>query len=174
MLTVNSSLRNCNKCLRDQPLDQFYPSKKSKDGIDTWCKDCHFAKKLRRQYKLTPESYGAILDSQGGVCAICKTPPSSKRLSVDHDHSCCPGEVTCGKCVRGLLCDGCNWWLGLINDDLTRLTEAEQYLRRYPSCTASNAEVISTSIRRQYQEQSSIWRASFVAGAQQLMPRRTR
>jgi hypothetical protein len=27
---------------------------------------------------------------------------------VDHDHTCCPGEYTCGKCVRGLLCDDCN------------------------------------------------------------------
>lgn len=173
MLTENSSLRKCNKCETYQTLGSFYPSKKSKDGIDTWCKDCHFAKKLRRQYKLTPETYGAILDSQGGACAICKVPPSGKRLSVDHDHACCPGEVTCGACVRGLLCDGCNWWLGLINDDLTRLTEAELYLRRYDLCTASTVKVMSTSIRPQYQEQGLTWRAFSAAGERQQMLRRT-
>lgn len=169
---MNTGLRKCNKCETYQTLDQFYPSKKSKDGIDTWCKGCHFAKKLRRQYKLTPDSYDAILASQGGVCSICKTPPVGKRLSVDHDHSCCPGEITCGKCVRGLLCDNCNWWLGLIDDDLGRLTEAENYLRRY-SCTASIAEETSTSISPPFKEPALTWRASFAGGANRWTLRRT-
>src|SRR6478735_4701436 len=138
-------MRRCNKCEKTQSVDEFYPSKKSKDGIDTWCKTCHFAKKLRRQYKLTPQGYDAILASQGGVCDICKTPPSGKRLSVDHDHSCCPGEVTCGECVRGLLCDNCNWWLGLIDDDLGKLVHAENYLRRYQDvCTVRTAAETSS------------------------------
>ena len=173
MLTASDSLRKCNKCETYQTLDEFYPSKKSKDGIDTWCKMCHFAKKLRRQYKLTPDTYGAILLSQGGACAICKTPPDGKRLSVDHDHSCCPGEVTCGECVRGLLCDNCNWWLGLIDDDLGRLTEAELYLRRY-SCTVKPVEVTSTSIRPRSKVRDSIWRVSYAAGASRWTQRRTR
>lgn len=125
-----SLLRSCNKCERLLHLDEFYPSKKSKDGIDTWCKDCHFEKKIRRLYSLTADDYSAMLSAQGGVCAICKRPPTTKRLAVDHDHSCCPGEVTCGKCVRGLLCDDCNWWLGLVDDRIERLLAAEMYLRR--------------------------------------------
>lgn len=27
---------------------------------------------------------------------------------VDHDHKCCSGDKSCGKCVRGILCPGCN------------------------------------------------------------------
>lgn len=43
--------------------------------------------------------YGEILESQGGVCALCHEPPGRRRLIVD------PDPTTGG--VRGLLCQGC-------------------------------------------------------------------
>lgn len=67
-----------------------------------------------------------MLQEQGGVCAICKQPPRRNKLHVDHDHSCCPGKRSCGRCIRGLLCASCNskleWWL-------TYSHEAEKYVR---------------------------------------------
>lgn len=53
-----------------------------------------------RQYGLTPDQYDALFTQQGGVCAICKAEPKTKKLAVDHDHD--TGEV------RGLLCPRCN------------------------------------------------------------------
>jgi hypothetical protein len=55
-------------------------------------------------------SYDDMLTAQDGHCAICPTTPeqNGKALAVDHDHECCPGRRSCGKCVRGLLCDRCN------------------------------------------------------------------
>ena len=65
--------------------------------------------KLKAFYNMTPEAYSAMLERQGGVCAICGKKPGKRKLHVDHDHTCCPGKVSCGKCVRGLLCRGCNY-----------------------------------------------------------------
>jgi hypothetical protein len=48
----------------------------------------------------TAEDYDRLLAAQGGGCAICKAPPKTRRLHVDHDHKT--------GAVRGLLCHRCN------------------------------------------------------------------
>ena len=66
------------------------------------------------------DDYQALLDRQGGLCAICFLPPwlcqgLGKNLFADHDHSHCPpkrGGGSCGQCIRGLLCSTCNTRLG--------------------------------------------------------------
>jgi hypothetical protein len=71
-----------------------------------------------------------MLVRQGGGCAICRRDNGKRLLAVDHDHACCPGERTCGKCVRGLLCDGCNHGLGKFRDDPELLRRAAEYAAR--------------------------------------------
>ena len=56
-----------------------------------------------RQYGLTPETYEQLKKDQDYKCAICH---KEKKLNIDHDHKT--------KLVRGLLCDRCNWILGII------------------------------------------------------------
>ncbi|HEY0696754.1 MAG TPA: NADAR domain-containing protein [Micromonospora sp.] len=74
-----------------------------------------------RRFAMTPADYDQLLASQDGHCALCdtiggqaKTPAGSPiSLAVDHDHGCCPERGwSCGRCVRGLLCGGCNGLLG--------------------------------------------------------------
>lgn len=86
--------------------------------------------RLIRQYGLRPEDYDALLDRQGGVCAVCLEPAGDMPLHVDHDHECCPGPDSCGKCIRGLLHARCNQGLGMFSDDPSLLEMAAQYLRR--------------------------------------------
>jgi hypothetical protein len=70
-------------------------------------------------------------DEQGGVCAICgDTNTNGKALSVDHDHECCPGDRSCGACIRGLLCAHCNFAVGMMRDDPDRLRAAAAYIER--------------------------------------------
>ena len=65
--------------------------------------------RVQKVYGLAPGAYAALYAAQGGRCAICqRSTGQRKRLAVDHDHRCCPGPVSCGRCVRGLLCGPCN------------------------------------------------------------------
>jgi hypothetical protein len=93
---------------------------------------------LRDHYKMTRDQYVALLAAQGGACAICGQPETArknKRLSVDHDHRCCPTSRTCGACVRGLLCHHCNATLGHIEkmgEGIDWTAAAARYLDRWP------------------------------------------
>lgn len=88
--------------------------------------------RLWAKYRLSLEAYEAMLRAQGGCCAICRVESPSDirtgRFHVDHDHACCPGTKSCGKCVRGLLCHACNTALGNFHDDAGRLLAAVAYL----------------------------------------------
>jgi hypothetical protein len=92
----------------------------------------HYAyKAIRIKYSLTREQYDALLDAQGGGCAICGTTQAGNRgrmLNVDHDHACCAGHKSCGQCVRGLLCARCNVGLGAFQDNPDRMVAAAAYL----------------------------------------------
>jgi hypothetical protein len=82
---------------------------------------------LKSAYGITPEEYDKILESQSGVCGICKleqaTTARQYRLYVDHDHR--TGQI------RGLLCHTCNLGLGHFKDQIPLLQNATDYLRKY-------------------------------------------
>jgi len=91
---------------------------------------------LRRTYGVSLSQYAERLAQQGGGCAICSTTVSKKgtkevRFSIDHDRSCCPGDGSCGACVRALLCSHCNVGLGHFRDDTDLLEKAVAYLRHH-------------------------------------------
>jgi hypothetical protein len=86
-----------------------------------------------KKYGLTPEAFAAMRAAQDDRCAICRLrlPDDERNVHVDHDHSCCSGKRTCGKCVRGLLCGKCNVALGGFRDDPRIIRRAAAYLERY-------------------------------------------
>ena len=85
-------------------------------------------------YSLTPEKYDAMLEAQGGHCVTCD---SAEKLVIDHDHACCPGGKSCGKCVRAILCHGCNTALGLAGEDPSRLRSLADYAERVTQVTGT-------------------------------------
>lgn len=119
-------LYDCLSCKRVLPDHHFPLTRANKRGVV--CQECRVKsiaeKSLRWHYGISQAQYEALLEEQGGVCAICHRPEKSKNaknLSVDHDH------VT-GK-VRGLLCSFCNHALGYFRDDITALERAIDYLK---------------------------------------------
>ena len=89
---------------------------------------------LKRKYNLTDEDFWQMLANQDGRCAICRStdPGRWDMWYVDHNHACCPGNRTCGKCVRGLLCAKCNVGLGNFRDNPRYLEAAIAYLWSFP------------------------------------------
>lgn len=100
---------------------------------------------LKALHGITLEQYAKIYDCQRGCCAICDGPilksfdpkkaPGKRgaainQAHVDHDHGCCPGRGSCGKCIRGLLCTRCNQALSAMRDNPDLLLRAAAYLRR--------------------------------------------
>jgi len=74
---------------------------------------------LRRRYGITGADFDAMVEVQGGTCAVCDQKPEH----VDHDHKT-------GK-VRGILCFNCNQALGNVRDDPDVLRGLIRYLRRH-------------------------------------------
>lgn len=124
--------KKCRKCGIEKTLDQFYKRKGVPDGLRSYCKDCDRAIERNLRYGLSEDRYLEMYEDQNGKCAICKQDDDEgKSLCVDHDHSCCPGRTSCGKCVRALICGRCNKALGIVKDDIAVLEEMTNYLRIY-------------------------------------------
>lgn len=139
--------KSCSKCRVEKPLSEFSVSKRYADGYRGQCKRCRTSyntdfrkrtgykaprkkdsaaalhrRKIKMKYKMTIETYEAMVADQNGACAICNKVPHQKRLSVDHCH-------TTGK-VRGLLCNYCNIAIGHLGDGALGVQRALDYLRR--------------------------------------------
>lgn len=88
---------------------------------------------VARRYSLTVEQYDKMWVDQDFKCAICPEPLTNGKTGahVDHDHSCCSGKTSCGKCVRGILCSDCSNGIARFKDDPELLSNARAYLWRY-------------------------------------------
>lgn len=95
-------------------------------------------RRVENTYGLTEDDYQALLDYQGGKCALCRRARgASKRLAVDHDHhqAMVDGhdhDKGCSKCVRGLVCSTCNDILAHARDEAAFGQRLFHYLQSWP------------------------------------------
>lgn len=87
--------------------------------------DAH-EKRVQAVYGLAEGQYAALLEAQGGRCALCRRANGrTRKLSVDHDHK--TGYI------RALLCRPCNDMLGHGRDDPDFFGRAMNYLTIPPA-----------------------------------------
>jgi hypothetical protein len=138
----------CVKCNTEKDIEFFAKGKNYKDGRRGTCKRCHTdyvieyynknpdkkAEKVRmntyykpnwKRHNITKQRYEEMLDLHNKKCYSCK---SNLATNIDHDHSCCSGSTSCGKCIRGILCSQCNTSLGLLKDDPQRIAKLLKYI----------------------------------------------
>lgn len=125
----------CTTCHAERPLTSFPRDKMTVSGYSRICRDCHRDRRVAEHYGIDGATYRSLLEAQDHACRICRKAETAthqsgtlRRLAVDHDHGCCPGKKSCGKCVRGLLCARCNSAIGLFDDDPAILLAAIEYL----------------------------------------------
>jgi hypothetical protein len=76
----------------------------------------------RRTFGISADDFDALLEAQGGVCAICACAPEREAsFHLDHDHV--TGDI------RGVLCLSCNQGVGQFQDDPELLERAAAYVR---------------------------------------------
>ena len=84
-------------------------------------KDYHKDYKLKKNYGFGLETFNEMVERQQNSCKICGDEFTENRpAQVDHNHD--TGEV------RDLLCTPCNTSLGLMKEDINRLTSMIEYI----------------------------------------------
>jgi hypothetical protein len=95
-------------------------------------------------HRMTMEQYTALRVAQADRCGACKEPllfGEPRAVTVDHDPRCCQYEgagmrrvkgqpISCGKCVRALLCGPCNRAVGFVERYPHRVHMWIEYVRR--------------------------------------------
>jgi hypothetical protein len=130
----SAAVKWCPGCRQELDRERFGRNRSSSDGLTTYCRPCHNTKgketytrlygstreyHLRRRYGITGAELQAMVETQGGVCAVCRERPAQH---VDHDH------LT--GAVRGVLCSCCNQGLGNFRDRADVMRAAIDYLER--------------------------------------------
>ena len=133
------SQKQCSRCKETKDFDEFYINRNKPSSM---CKICtkannkrYFAipKNKRKQRErfwkkagiknMTYERYEEMLIQQDHCCKICGTHKDglTRELAVDHNHE--TGEV------RGLLCGQCNYFLGIVSNNVDIFTKSLYYLK---------------------------------------------
>ncbi|AXH67908.1 endonuclease VII [Mycobacterium phage Bromden] len=120
--------KKCNWCGNWLAESEFSKSSSTLDKLSSRCRACLSGSR----YGLTRNDLTRLLNECGWKCPICSRDIGfgTRGLHVDHDHSCCAGNKSCGRCLRGVTCGHCNKGLGYFRDDPDALLAAVKYLKK--------------------------------------------
>lgn len=120
----DSGTKKCTSCGTWKPFSSY----KIYDAL-YFSSNCHHCRDLRNRFKLSVGQHRVLLKNANHSCEGCGR---EDNLCIDHDHSCCSRRgVSCGKCIRGILCRSCNSGIGYIKDNIDFLKEMVAYIERH-------------------------------------------
>jgi hypothetical protein len=106
---------------RFKAASRKYAAKKRTEDPDYWRKHRRNSFTwLKYSHGMTEDQFNEMLAVQNGCCYLCDEPLNTaapRGVHVDHDHDCCASARSCGSCIRGLACHGCNTGIGAFGDD---------------------------------------------------------
>ena len=93
-------MKKCARCSKEKLLSEFNNCRASKDGKQSYCRDCQAAYKLTYNYDLSQEAFDAMSSEQAGLCFLCyQTCEQHTKLSVDHCNILGVRKLLCMKCI---------------------------------------------------------------------------
>ena len=125
---------------------------------------------LKTKYDVDYEKYKELCKNGCEVCGEQALP--HKALHIDHDHKCCKVEyqnnkrdakyyryISCGKCVRGIVCDKCNQAIGryergLLRPEYPNRDKVIAYVEKYNNLVSGRIE---TDEHRRRREKRKTW-----------------
>ena len=107
---------------RLQPHRKNQDSRRSPEALERR-RIAKYRRTVAARYGITLEEHASMVEQQDGCCAICGSPPAHDALAIDHDHET-------GK-VRALLCDTCNFMIGLSRESPALLHIGAAYLEAH-------------------------------------------
>lgn len=144
--SINSQLTKTKKCSVDGCTKNNYSKKMCRVHYERYRRNGSIHRKneisVLKPYRLKEITHRYHIDLDWykanvmGPCQICKEKPYQAPLHIEHDHACCGGAGSCGKCVRGLVCASCNthirhWDKGTIRKDNVYYDDIKQYIESY-------------------------------------------
>ncbi|MFI7318455.1 endonuclease domain-containing protein [Streptomyces venezuelae] len=135
---IRSGAVECLGCGLTKPTADYSKINRTGD-LRPYCKPCNAERVRLSHYNVTKDFIEQLWRYQGERCAICGDTGSTatRAAHIDHDHSCCKGNRSCGSCVRGLICSNCNAyalaWYEALPPHLRTFDLLNGYIQRPPA-----------------------------------------
>src|SRR5205085_10663185 len=94
------AMKTCVRCQKEKPLSDFNNRQSSKDGKQSYCRDCQSSYQLEYKYDLSQEAFDLLYNQQAGLCHLCSLPCTRhKTLNVDHCAILGVRKLLCMQCI---------------------------------------------------------------------------
>lgn len=115
---TGKGVKYCGNCCPSCPA---HPAATQRD-----CGACVEAWNAWKSYRVPPLDWWAMRAYD--QCDVCEDSMNGDKPFIDHNHNCCPGDKSCGTCVRGLLCRGCNTAEGHLSGDAEKAMKLAAFI----------------------------------------------